>query len=341
MKFDYFFNLTDNIGVLQHAKFSIPARREGYTVDDNARALVLVTRALTRWPDGRLSDLQRRLLAFLLLMQSENGQLHNLMDFSQRIMDQPSVGDHLGRTLWAMGAVINSKVPTGMKKSARLIFDRALPWIEKSTPPRTKAYGCLGLAERLMAEPNETNLTSNLQNMAASLVESYAGSSTPGWEWFESILSYDNARLSQALFAAHKLLGDAELLDCAERSLTFLMKTTTVNDMFVPIGSNGWFVKKGNRAVYDQQPIEAGTMIETTITALNSVKSAAYERALRRAIGWFFGLNTKSAQVYDVASGACYDAITPVGVNENQGAESTISFLLAAATFVGKFASLK
>lgn len=123
MKLDHLFTLTDHIAVLQHAKFAVPARREGYTVDDNARALVLAAKAQSIWPSEKLLELQRKLLAFILLMQSENGKLHNLMDYSQRILDEPFTGDHLGRVIWATGTVINSSLPAGMKGSARLIFD--------------------------------------------------------------------------------------------------------------------------------------------------------------------------------------------------------------------------
>jgi hypothetical protein len=334
VKLDHLFNLTDHNAVLQHAKFSVPARREGYAVDDNARALVFAAKAQALWPSDRLSELQRKLLGFLLLMQSENGKLHNLMNFSQRILDKPSVGDHLGRTIWASGAVLNSSLPTGMKRTALLIFDRALPWARKSTSPRTKAYACLGLAERMRGDAKDPNLATNLRELATSLLQKYESNSVPKWEWFENILAYDNARLSQALFAAYQLLNERMYLSAAQESLDFLLKATTIGEMHVPIGSNGWYVKGGNRALYDQQAVDVGAMVETAALAYNIAKSLTYEIALRRGLGWFFGLNTKSMVVYDAATGACHDGITPEGLNENQGAESTLSFHLAAATFI-------
>lgn len=334
MKLDHLFTLTDHIAVLQHAKFAVPARREGYTVDDNARALVLAAKAQAIWPSDKLSELQRKLLAFILLMQSENGKLHNLMDFSQRILDDPSVGDHLGRVLWAMGAVINSNLPAGMKGSARLIFDRSLPWARESTSPRTKAYTCLGLAERLHGHPNDRNLALNLKQIAGALLQQYTTTSTPSWAWFENILSYDNARLSQALLAAHQTLGDQAFLSAGLDSLSFLAKETTKDEIFVPIGSNGWYVKGGERALYDQQPVDTGAMIETVVLAHKLTQLPAYEKTLRQALGWFFGLNTRSVEVYDNATGACYDGITAEGLNENQGSESTVAFLLGAATLI-------
>ena len=334
MKLDHLFALTDHNALLQHAKFSVPFRREGYTVDDNARALVFAVKARALWPTKKLLQLQRKLLAFLLLMQAEDGRFHNSMDFSQRIVDNPMIGDHLGLAIWAAGTVINSDLPSGLRASARLIFDRALPWARKSSFPRTKAYACLALHERISAEPDDKNLRANLKVMADSLVELYNVNHVSGWEWFENILSYDNARISQALFVTHQALGEQAYLAVGEETLRFLKNATTINETYVPIGSSGWYVKGGERALYDQQPIEAGTMVEAAALAYKLTRSELYEATLRRALGWFFGLNTKSVRLYDEATGACYDGITEMGLNENQGAESTISFLLAAETLV-------
>lgn len=336
MKLDHLFALTDYNALLQHAKFSVPVRREGYTVDDNARALVFAAKARALWPTSKLLQLQRKLMTFLLLMQAEDGRFHNSMDFSQRIIDNPTVGDHLGRAIWAAGTVINSDLPSGLRASARVMFDRALPWARESSSPRTKAYACLGLYERLRAEP-DNNLRANLKVLADSLVELYNVNHVSGWEWFENILSYDNARLSQALFVTHQALGEQGYLAVGEETLRFLKNATTMNGTYVPIGSSGWYVKGGERALYDQQPIEAGTMVETATLAFKLTRSELYEATLRKALGWFFGLNTKSVRLYDETTGACYDGITKMGLNENQGAESTISFLLAAETLVDSF----
>jgi hypothetical protein len=337
VKFDHLFALTDHNALLQHAKFSVPARKEGYTVDDNARALVFAVKARTLWPSERLSDLQRKLISFLLLMQSENGQFHNLMDFSERIIDEPAVGDHLGRAIWAAGTVVNSDLPRGMKASARLMFDRALPWARESTWPRTRAYTCLGLHERLHADTEDNNLRANLKIMADSLVELYNINRASDWEWFENILTYDNPRLIQALFAAYQSLGENTYLAVAEKTLRFLKNATTVDETYVPVGSEGWHPKGGDRALYDQQPIEAGAMVETATLAYKITRSEGYEAVLRQAMGWFFGLNTKSVRPNDDSTGACYDGINRMGLNENQGAESTLAFLLAAEAFVETF----
>ncbi len=337
VKLDHLFALTDHNALLEHAKFSVPDRIEGYTVDDNARAIVFTTKSDLLEPNSNIIELQRKLISFLLLMQEDDGRFHNLMDYSQRITDKPEAGDHLGRAIWAAGTAINSTIPTGMKESARLIFDRALPWARTSTSPRTKAYVCLGLHERLQVESEERNLTANLKVMADNLVVLYNSNRSSSWEWFENILTYDNARLCQALLVAYQSLGDQRYLTVAEETLQFLIKTETIGETHAPIGNNGWYVKGGTKALYDQQPIEPGAFIEATTIAYKLNQSKLYEDALRQALGWFFGLNTKSVKLYDDSTGACYDGINPKGLNKNQGAESTLAFLLAAEAFVNSF----
>ena len=336
VKVDHLLTLTDHNAVLQHAKFSVPARTEGYTVDDNARALVFLSRAQERWKIPTL-ELQRKLLSFMLQMQHQDGRFHNLMNFSQEIADEASVGDHLGRAIWSAGAVINSPGPKGIRDCARTIFDKALPWAIRSTSPRTRAYACLGIYERLNAEPNEPNLLSNLRSFADSFVAAYCQNQTSDWSWFENILTYDNPRLSEALLVAYKSLRDEEYRSIAEESLLFLTKIETVDEIFVPIGNRGWYVKGKSRATYDQQPIEPGGMIEAATLAYSITGSKEYEEIIRKALGWFIGLNSKSVRVYDESSGGCFDGVTEEGLNENQGSESTLAFLLASESLIRNF----
>jgi len=337
VKLDHLFALTDANAVIQHARFSVPYRKEGYAVDDNARALVLSVKASQYWPDKRLAELQKKLLSFLLLMQDDNGQLHNFMDFSLDLIDKPTIGDHLGRTLWATGVILNSPVPEGMKGSARLVFDRALPWARISDSPRTKAYACLAIHERMLSEPDDKNLETDLKETSADLLKAYQVNKDGEWQWYESILSYDNARLSQAMLVAYELLHDEVLLEVGEESLRFLNNAETQNGVCAPIGNNGWYAKGKAKALYDQQPIEPAALVEAAAIAYRLTHDKSYENMARRALGWFFGMNTKNAIVYDVASGACYDGFGERGLNQNQGAESTIAFLLAAEEFLTCF----
>lgn len=337
VKLDHLFALTDANAVIQHATFSVPYRKEGYAVDDNARALVFSVKASEYWPDNRLTELQKKLLSFLLLMQDNGGQLHNFMGFSLDLIGKPAIGDHLGRTLWATGAILNSNVAEGMKGSARLIFDRALPWARISASLRTKAYACLGIHERMLSEPDDKNLETDLKETSSDLLKAYQMNNDGEWHWFENTLTYDNARLSQAMLVAYELLHDEALLKVGEETLTFLDNAQTLSGICTPIGNDGWYVKGKAKALYDQQPIEPGAMVEAAAHAYRLTHDRSYENMARRALGWFFGMNTKNAVVYDVTSGACYDGLGERGLNQNQGAESTIAFLLAAEEFLKFF----
>jgi hypothetical protein len=337
VKLDHLLALTDHNAVLQHAKFSVPARREGYTVDDNARALVFMSRAQGVWKNAELVELQRKLLSFMLLMQHEDGRFHNLMNFSHEISDEASVGDHLGRAIWSVGAVMNSDVRKGLRDSARLIFDKALPWARSSTSARTRAYACLGLCERLRVEPHDRNLLDNLRMLADSLVAIYRVNRTSDWKWFENVLTYDNPRLSEAMFSAYQSLKEEPYRNIAEESMQFLVNVETIDEILVPIGHRGWYVKGGDRAMYDQQPIEPGSMVEASALAHSVTGSKVYEEFVRRALGWFLGFNTKKARVYDDSTGGCFDGIGEQGLNENQGSESTLAFLLASVSLIRNF----
>jgi len=260
--------------------------------------------------------------------------LHNFMDFSLDLIGKPTIGDHLGRTLWATGAMLNSEVAEGMKASARLVFDRALPWARISDSLRTKAYACLALHERMFAEPDDKNLETDLRETSAGLLKAYQLNKDDGWQWYENTLTYDNARLSQAMLVGYEVLHDEALLNAGEETLRFLNNAQTQNGICTPIGNNGWYTKGKAKALYDQQPIEPGAMVEAAAFAYQLTHDKSYEDMARRALGWFFGMNTKNVTVYDVTSGGCYDGVGERGLNHNQGAESTIAFLLAAEGFL-------
>jgi hypothetical protein len=197
----------------------------------------------------------------------------------------------------------------------------------------------MGACERLRVDSKDQNLKENIRSLATALVESFNSNHTSNWKWFESILTYDNARIPQALLMAHQSLGSDRYLKVARETLDFLQNVTEISGIYAPVGSKGWYAKGGTRALYDQQPVDAGAMVETTCLAYQQTRSEVYEKLLRSAFGWYFGSNTKSVAIYDEQTGACYDGVMESGRNENQGAESVISFLLAAVSFLDTFPS--
>jgi hypothetical protein len=328
IKLDYLETLTDDTGVFQHAKFCIPKRNEGYTTDDNARALIVCTMYHGLKNDRRMEALANVYLAFLNHMQKPDGNFHNYLGYERIFQDKDGSEDSMGRVLWACGCAVNSTLPKYMKMVAEDIFDKDLPWVHKSVSLRYYASAILGLSQCYRASQDD-NLKVNAEELADSLVKRYQDEVKDDWHWFEPYLTYDNARLSQALFEAYSTIGKRKYLDVASESMVFLLKTQMINDVFVPIGNDGWYRRGENRAIYDQQPLEAAAMVEAAVDAFYATKDESYLEIANTTFEWFLGRNSRKIQVYSPETGGCFDGLAPEKVNMNQGAESSISYLLA------------
>lgn len=326
---DFLRSLTDGTGMIQHTKFAIPQRREGYTTDDNARGLIACVKYLKLRGDADVVDLMDIYLSFLLYMQRPDGRFHNVLGYNRRFRDRVGSEDCMGRSLWACGHVLTSDVPTEKKKLAKEIFDRGFPWIPRCSSPRSKAFAILGLAQYRDAYPQDENVVKNIKMLADQLVMNYRRESSDNWRWFEPYLTYANGRLSQALFETYLKTRDEQYLHVAKESFDFILSLQLINGIFVPIGNNGWYKKGGKRALFDQQPIEAGCMVETALTAFRSTNGEKYEEAAGTIFDWFLGSNSLRVMIYDPETGGCHDGITLNGLNLNQGAEAIVSYLMA------------
>ena len=329
IKLDHFKALTDDTGILQHTKYSIPNRKEGYTTDDNARALVACAKFLRLHGDSDVSNLANTYLSFLFHMQRPDGKFHNLLRYDRDFLDDMGSEDCIGRSLWACGHTLSANLSKGTKTTSKEIFDKGFRHSSSFKSPRAKAFTILGLCYYYEAFPHDHNLFKNIVSLSEQLLNSYQRASSSDWRWFEPYLTYVNARLSQALFRAYTVTGDERYFHTAKESFDFLVKVQVIDDIFTPIGNKGWYKKDGQRALYDQQPIEASCMVEAALTAFHITNEEKYQRVAHIAFEWFFGKNTEKVIVYDSTTGACYDGITPQGLNLNQGAEATISYLLA------------
>ena len=329
IKLDHFKALTDDTGILQHTKYSIPNRKEGYTTDDNARALVACAKFLRLHRDSDVSNLANTYLSFLFHMQRPDGKFHNLLRYDRDFLDDMGSEDCMGRSLWACGYTLSANLSKGFKTTSKEIFDKGFRHSSSFKSPRAKAFTILGLCYYYEAFPHDYNLFKNIMSLTKQLLNSYQRASSSDWCWFEPYLTYVNARLSQALFRAYAVTGDERFLHTAKESFDFLVKVQIVDEKFVPIGNRGWYKKDGQRALYDQQPIEASCMAEAALAAFHVTNEEKYQRVAHIAFEWFLGKNTEKVIVYDSTTGACYDGINPQGLNLNQGAEATISYLLA------------
>ena len=329
IKLDYLASITDETGIVQHTKFATPNRREGYTTDDNARALIVCARhnGLNRSPEAlKLADVY---LSFLYHMQIEDGRLHNFLSYDRRFLDDVGSDDSLGRALWACGSVINSNLDEEKKMLSKEVFDKALPHAINSTSPRAKAFAVLGLSQYQRTYPNDQALSGRMIELIEQLLKLYQQASSVDWRWFEAYLTYCNGRLPQALFEAYERIREENYLQVAKESFNFILKVQMKNGMFAPIGNKDWYKKGGSRAMFDQQSVEASCMTETALTAFRATRIDHFRTTARTIFAWFLGKNTKGLSVYNPNTGGCYDGITSKGLNLNQGAEATVTYLLA------------
>jgi len=329
IKLDFIKKLTDETGIFQHAKFSIPNRKEGYTTDDNARALIAATKYYSANNGREIQKLIDIYLSFIYYMQRDDGRLNNFLGYDRKIVEVPDSEDCMGHTLWACGTCLNSSLDLNRKNFAREIFDRTFACSSTFKSLRAQALSIMGLQQYYQAYPEDKNTVLNVKSFADNLMSWYTVASSDEWKWFEAYVTYANARLPHALFAAYDMTGNKKYFQVAFESLNFLLKDQIVEDKFMPVGNKGWYMKGKERAFYDQQPVDAACMIDALHEAYRLTENMQYLKLIRTVFGWFLGNNSKNVMVYDVETGACHDGINLQGLNLNQGAESTVSYLLA------------
>jgi hypothetical protein len=329
IKLDFLKAITDDTGVFQHSKFGTPNRLEGYTTDDNARALIAITKHSQIKANSKSEKLIDTYLSFLLHMQRTDGKMHNFLSYDRSFLDDEGSEDCTGRTLWACGYVINSKLSAEKKLLAKEIFDKAFRLACFFKSPRAKAFAILGLSYYHKAYTKDPNLTQNIKTLSNRLVEYYTNRRSSDWRWFEPYLTYVNGRLPQALFEAYRETKQAKYIRVAEESLKFLLEVQILNNIFVPIGNKGWYKKGKPRSIYDQQSVEAASMTEAALSAYRETGDRYYKTMAQTIFNWFLGRNTQNVFVYDSATGGCHDGIAEKGLNLNEGAEAIVCYLSA------------
>lgn len=335
-------NMTDETGMLQHAIFSVPNLREGYTTDDNARALI-VSNALneaTLYGGGvNYAKLSNRYLAFLwLAFNSDIGRFRNFLGYDRRWLEDVGSEDSHGRALWALGKVLGHSQDAGLRGAAGRLFEAAMPAVLAFSSPRAWAFSILGMQAYLDWFPGDRAVQGARNTLANRLLNIYEQSCSENWRWFEKSLSYSNARLSQALILAGSCNGNRKMCAAGIESLEWLVATQHHGDseIFVPIGSNGFFTAGQPRARFDQQPIEACATVSACLEAYRLTHESRWLGEARCAFQWFLGKNDLQVPLYDPATGGSRDGLHPDRVNENQGAESTLSFLMALLEMQGE-----
>lgn len=332
---EYLKKLTDDTGLFQHASFTIPNRKFGYCTDDNARAVVVMANYYAQYPDPEVIRLFDTYMSFIMHSQKNDGTVRNLMNFDKTWQKEEPSNDALGRTLWALGAVM-AKPPSPLYlPSIKDCFDRSVRHVSKLYS-REQAYSILGMSDYLNQFPGASDIKRHLMTAADTLVEFYENNATPQWQWFENKLTYDNAVLPCALFIAAQNFGD-KYLDVAEKTCQFLLEKTFNGSHFSFVGCNGWYEQGKTKAQFDQQPIEAAGTIIMLRAAYDATGNKKYLTLQRKTFDWFLGENDLHVPLYNFRTKGCHDGLTPGGVNDNQGAESLLSFLMSLLAIVESY----
>jgi glycosyltransferase involved in cell wall biosynthesis len=325
--------MTDDTGLLQHAAFSVPRYEDGYCLDDNARALLVMALVEESGVEDAVGvrALASRYLAFVRhAFDPEQARFRNFMSYSRTWLEPCGSEDSHGRALWALGAVVGRCGDPGRKSLGGDLFHAALPVTLEFTSPRAWAFTLLGIDEYLRAFQGDTNVQAMRQALASRLLDLYRRSAKADWPWFEDSLTYCNACLPHALIVSGAWMENDEMTTAGLRSLEWLAGLERSSDgWFSPIGSAGFYARGGKRATFDQQPVEASTMIAACLEAARVTGSEPWTEHAKRAFNWFFGQNVLRQSLYDDGTGGCRDGLHEDRVNENQGAESTLSYLLA------------
>jgi len=331
-KYDHLLRLTDSTGILQHATFTVPHFHHGYCTDDNARALILMT---------LLDELEEELPAHYQVTGAYTGFLQeafnsthkrfrNFMAFNRQWLEEIGSEDSHGRALWALGTCVGRSSDNGIRAWASQLFEAAVGVVETFTWPRAWTFTILGLHEYLRALSGDRLANRLRESLSTRLLELFHNVSGSDWLWFENVVAYDNARISQALILTGRWTGRSDMLETGLKTLHWLMENQTGElGYFRPIGSNGFWKRGESPARFDQQPIEANAMLSACLEAHGATGDEFWLREARRAFDWFLGSNDLGISLFDAQTGGCRDGLHIDRANQNQGAESTLAFLLS------------
>lgn len=324
--------LTDDTGIIQHAKFGIPNLKEGYCLDDNSRALLMVLMAYRQMKDMRALELSPIYLSYMHYMQNANGTFRNFLSFNRNFLDEIGSEDSFGRTIWALGYLLGNAPNDAYYQSGKLIFFNASPNFEKLKSIRGIANTMIGISYYLKSNPADDSMTERLRNLANVLINHYRENQSAGWNWFESLLAYDNGILPLALLHSAEILNDDKITQIAIESMNFLTEHTLRDNYLSIIGNEKWYKKEGERSVFAQQPIDAMATVLMYHQAYFVTKNKDFLNKLYTSFLWFLGENDLRMSLYDFETKGCCDGFESYGVNRNQGAESSLAYLISHLT---------
>ena len=332
--FRHLSRMSDSTGIFQHAIHTVPWFEHGYCTDDNARALILATLLEELGESGE--EIQRLQIAAAAFLQNafdgKPARFRNFMNFDRRWSSEIGSEDSHGRAIWALGTTVGRTTSQDLRAWAASLLERSLPVLGSFTSPRAWAFALLGLQEYFRTLHGDLLADRQREELAGKLLSLFESNSSADWPWGENIVAYDNARLPQALILAGRFMGNDRMKNLGLEALDWLMKIqTNESGVFRPVGSNGFLLRGGRPALHDQQPLEATASVGACIEAFNATADPSWKESAQRAFDWFLGANDLRLPLYDADTGGCRDGLHESRANRNQGAESTLSYLLARA----------
>ncbi|MCX6253423.1 MAG: glycosyltransferase family 4 protein, partial [Bacteroidia bacterium] len=329
--------LTDDTGIIQHAKFGIPNLKDGYCLDDNARALLMVLMAYRQIKDPLALELSPIYLSYIHYMQNKNGTFRNLLGFNRNFLDKIGSDDSFGRAVWALGYLLGNAPNDAYYQTGRLVFFDASPNFKKLQSIRGIANTMVGISYYLRSNPSDDSMTEKLRDLAYKLIKHYEENSSPDWKWFEPLLAYDNGMLPLALLHSADILKDSKITETALETMNFLTEITFKDGYLSIIGNEKWYKKDGERSMFAQQPIDALAMVLMFYQAFHLTKDKEYLTKLFTSFMWFLGENDLRMNLFDFETQGCCDGFESNGVNRNQGAESSLAYLISHLTVLQAF----
>jgi len=324
--------LTDDTGIVQHAKYGIPNLKEGYCVDDNSRALLMVTMAWQQNKSKVALELLPVYLSYIQYMQLDDGNFRNFLSFRREYLDEVGTEDSFGRTIWSLGYLINNAPNNSYREFAKELFIKSVPHFDKLRHLRGLANTMIGLSSYLKSQPYDDYFINELNKLATPLKAAYHANKGDKWHWFEEKLTYDNAILPLALLSHYETTQDQESLAIGLESMEYLTAKTLDKGYLNPVGNDGWLHRDQEMAIYDQQAIETMAMVLMYFKAYEITHDLKYISQMYLSYQWFLGENSLRLPLYDYETKGCGDGIQPCGINRNQGAESTLAYWISHLT---------
>jgi glycosyltransferase involved in cell wall biosynthesis len=336
LKLDHLFRMSDNTGIFQHAIFNVPNYAEGYCTDDNARAFILtllLPEMTSRVPRPDLEQLASTYLAFLWdAFDKKSHRFRNFMSHKREWLEDVGSEDSHARALWAAGMALGRTKNDGHRNLCAQLFQQGLPAVEQFTSPRAWALVLLAIHEYLRTFSGDRVVNQMRELLTTRLLDHYNTNVTKDWHWFEPSATYDNAKLSHAMILSGYWTSRGDALEAGLKSLRWLVEAQKgAAGHFTPIGSNGFWLRGGECARFDQQPLEAHSMISATLEAYSLTRDEYWRRAARRCFELFLGRNDLGQSLYDSSTGGCRDALHQDRLSQNLGAESSLAFYLSLA----------